>query len=579
MFELLRRYLGPFRALAVIGPVAKLIEATFDVITPLVIAYMIDAGVAARDMGAVARGGVALVVMTLVGYGFTLVDQRCAARTSQGVGTALRHDVMARVTSYSGRDLAAFGGPSLVARVTSDVNQVQLAIALGMRQLVRWPYLALGSLVAALLIDWQLGLVFLGSAIAVSLVFWLVMSRSVPYFARMQAGVDTMLRLARETLEGTRVVRAFRRVDYERARFDRVAQEQVRVSVASARVSSLLNPASMAILDAAIIAILWFGGVRVDAGDLTQGQVMAFVNYMIQTLAAIGYIANIMVIFTRASASATRIVEVLDHESSVVDGAGAVALDGMPALELVGVGLAYDEGGRALEGVSLALAPGETLGVIGGTGSGKTTLARLLGRSIDANEGTLYVCGADVRDWRLADLHQVVSVVPQVSSLMSGTIADNLRWRDASAGPDALWEALGAAQADDFVRELPNGLDTWVEAGGRNFSGGQRQRLCVARALVGNPRVLVLDSVTSALDTVTAARLREAVARLEPRPACVVISQRVADIVDCDQVLVLYHGAVAGLGTHNELMRSCRVYQDTVSSQDWSGNEGVSDHE
>lgn len=571
MTELLSRFLGPYRGKVVLAVTTKFVEVLFDLLTPVIVARMIDRGIANGDVGLVERYALLLVLFAALGYCFTLICQKMAALVSQGSGTDMRNAVFRRICSLSAADVDALGGDPLVTRVTNDVNQVQVAVALGIRQLVRWPLLAIGSIVAACLIDPSLGSILLGCMAVVCLVFWLVMSRSVPLFQRMQEGLERITLIVREALSGVRVIRAFRRESFESHRFHQASDEQTRSAVRAGTLGAVLNPATLIALDLGIVAILWSGSFRIQAGTLTQGEIVAFVNYMTQTLLAVAYVANLVVTFTRGAASGERVMQVLHREPSVTDGSATqLALPPAgkaPALELRGVGFSYADSSRpALDGVTLKVAEGGTLGIIGGTGSGKSSLANLLPRLYDATEGSVLVLGTDVREYPLAQLREVVSLVPQRASLVSGTIRSNLLWRKPQATDDELWEALWLAQAEDFVAQKQHGLDEPVEARGMNFSGGQRQRLTIARALVGHPRVLVLDDSASALDFATDARLRAALSTL-PETATVIISQRVSAVMGADQILVLDHGRQAGLGTHRELMSSCELYREIVESQ------------
>lgn len=570
MKRLLKRFLPPYRGRIALGVCFKLVEVVFDILNPLVVAYMIDRGVGGRDAGLVLRCGLLLVLFAAVGWSFTMVCQRMAAVVSQATGTDLRRALFEKVNELSAEDVDRFGTPSLVTRVTNDVNQIQVAVALGIRQLVRFPLIAVGAMVSALLIDWHLGVIFLACTPAIGLVFYLVMSRSVPYFRVMQRKLDKVSLVTREALSGVRVIRAFGREQAEKDRFSVAASDQAQTAIDVGRLSSVLNPATFLVMNLGIVCILWAGGIRVDAGELTQGQVMAFVNYMMQTLTSVAYIANLVVIFTRATASGQRIMEVLDCVPKVTDeGNRRLALSGgAPAISLTGVGFSY-EGAKvpALTGVTLELGRGQTLGVIGGTGSGKSTLARLLARLYDPTEGTVEVLGHDVAAYPFDQLREVVSIVPQQASLVSGTIRSNLSWRDEGATDEELWDALEAAQAADFVRAKPAGLDEVVEAGGRNFSGGQRQRLTIARALVGSPRICILDDSASALDFKTDARLRHALRERAGAMTSVVISQRVSSVMHADLICVLDHGRMVGLGTHEELLEGCPLYREIAESQ------------
>lgn len=583
MIELLRRFGGKFRRYMVIGPACKLIEVIFDLLTPLVIAQMIDKGIGAHNVSAVVHYGTVLAVMAVIGISFTLVCQKMAALTSQGMGTDIRGALYEHINKLSYAELDRFGTPSLITRITNDVNQVQLAVALGVRMLIRWPFLAVGSMCAALAIDLKLGIIFLICTPAIGLVFWVVMARCIPYYKQLQAKLDRIALICREGLSGARVVRAFVREDHERERFAQAADDQANTAIAVGKLSSILNPVTFLVMNLGVCAILWVGGIQVSVGELTQGQVMAFVNYMTQTLTSIVYVANLVVVFTKASASASRINEVLNCVPGITDeGNQPVALSKpgnvapVPALSLSHTSFSFGAGAaNAVNDVTLELPLGKTLGIIGGTGSGKSTLVSLIPRLYDTGVGSVSVMGADVRAWPLDQLRRVVATVPQRASLVSGTIRSNLTWRDESATDEELWAALDMAQASEFVRNKPQGLDAPVEAGGKNFSGGQRQRLTIARALVGSPQILIMDDSASALDFKTDAALRHAIRERSVRGAVagglplttVIVSQRVSTVRDADMICVLDHGSVAGLGTHDELYASCQLYREICQSQ------------
>ena len=586
MIELLRRFGGKYRRYMVIGPACKLIEVIFDLLTPLVIAQMIDKGIGAHDVSAVVHYGTVLAAMAVIGISFTLVCQKMAALTSQGMGTDIRGALYKHINKLSYAELDRFGTPSLITRITNDVNQVQLAVALGVRMLIRWPFLAVGSMVAALAIDLKLGMIFLICTPAIGLVFWFVMARCIPYYKQLQAKLDRIALICREGLSGARVVRAFVREGHERGRFAQAADDQARVAIAVGKLSSILNPVTFLVMNLGVCAILWVGGVQVNVGELTQGQVMAFVNYVTQTLTSIVYVANLVVVFTKASASASRLNEVLNCVPSITDeGNRPVALPEptamgnaapVPALNLSHASFSFGSGAaNAVNDVTLELPLGKTLGIIGGTGSGKSTLVSLIPRLYDTGVGSVSVMGADVRAWPLDQLRHVVATVPQRASLVSGTIRSNLTWRDESATDEELWAALDMAQASEFVRNKPQGLDAPVEAEGKNFSGGQRQRLTIARALVGSPQILIMDDSASALDFKTDAALRHAIRERSVRGAAaggiplttVIVSQRVSTVRDADMICVLDHGSVAGLGTHDELYASCQLYREICQSQ------------
>ncbi|WP_028264253.1 ABC transporter ATP-binding protein [Atopobium fossor] len=573
MRKLLQRFLRPYTSKAILGILTKMVEVIFEVLTPLVIARMIDYGVHTNDVDMVVRLGALLLVFAVVSYGFTLICQKCAALVSQGIGTDIRTTLYEHISQFSSGEMDRFGTPSLVTRITSDVNQVQVAVALGIRQVTRWPLLAFGSIVACISINWELGLVALISTPVVGLIFFYIMRAALTFYKTMQDKLDTISQITREALLGVRVIRAFRKDAYESKRFMVATQEQTRVAIGAGKLSSVLNPATFFVMYTAVLVILWIASNHVNTGNLTQGQVVAFVSYMTTTLISVSYLANLVIIFLRASASSIRILEVLETTLHVTSSTQkTVELNSeAPALCFnhvsFGYGDAIHEASLVLRDVGFTIQPGQTLGIIGGTGSGKSSLAQLLARLYDVTSGSIELFGSDIQSFSLQQLHELVSYVPQKASLISGTIRSNLQWRNPDATDEQLWNALALAQAKDFVAKKPKQLDSVVEAGGKNFSGGQRQRLTIARALVAMPRILVLDDAASALDYATEARLRLALHELRHRVTSVIISQRVSAVMQADAILVLDHGRVAGLGTHHELLHSCNIYQEICNSQ------------
>ncbi|MGI5895145.1 MAG: ABC transporter ATP-binding protein [Candidatus Merdivicinus sp.] len=566
----LRRFLGQFKKHIILGPLFKWTEAVLELLVPLVMARIIDQGVSNRDGSYVLWMGGLLVLIAAVSLGCALVCQYYASIASQGVGTNLRREMFEKINSLSHAELDRFGTHSLITHITNDVNQLQLAVAMLIRLVVRAPFLAIGAVVMAFTIDVQLSLIFVVAFPLIVLVLYLVMSRSVPFFQVMQKKLDRISLLTRENLEGARVIRAFSKQKTEMDRFSEASDDVADTAVRVGRLSALLNPLTMAIMNLAIIAILWFGGFQVNTGRLTQGEVVALVNYMNQILLALTVVANLVVIFTKASASAVRVNQVLEAESSVRETQRQPVQADLqaPFLEFSDVSFTYAGSGEpALSHISLALNRGETLGVIGGTGSGKSTFANLIPRFYDTTEGSVRICGHDVREYPFAQLRKMVSAVPQKAAVVSGTIAQNLRWRDENASEAELWTALGIAQAADFVEKLPRKLDSHVEQGGKNFSGGQKQRLTIARALVGKPELLILDDSSSALDFATDAALRKALRQNTEDMTVVLISQRASAVRRADRILVLDNGEMAGLGTHEELLENCPVYREICLSQ------------
>ena len=570
------RFLKQFKREVLIGPVFKLTEAVFELIVPLVMAQIIDVGIANGDRGYVLRMGGVMVLLGLVGLGCALICQYCAARASQGFGTVLRSEMFRHINTLSHGEIDQIGTPSLITRITNDVNQLQLAVAMLIRLVVRAPFLVIGATVMALLLDWKLACIFFVAAPLMALVLYLVMSRSIPFYRIIQKKLDRISLITRENLSGVRVIRAFSRQEKEKERFAQASEDQMSTSIAVGRISALLNPLTSAIINLAIAAVIWFGGFRVDAGGMTQGEVIAFVNYLNQILLAMIVVANLVVIFTKAAASATRVDEVLELHPSIVNRVSRPAqeVEGSPEIAFDAVSFAYpDAGAYSLSDISFTVARGQTLGIIGGTGCGKSTLVNLIPRFYEVSQGSLKVDGVDVRDYPMEQLRGKVGIVPQRAVLFSGTLRQNMQWRKQDATDEEIWQALETAQAASFVRKMPDGLDSVILQGGKNLSGGQKQRLTIARALVGEPEILILDDSASALDFATVAALRRAIAKFSAgrgnRMTTIIVSQRANTVRYADQIVVLDDGKAAGIGTHEQLLESCQTYREIY----WSQNE------
>lgn len=570
------RFLKQFKREVLIGPVFKLTEAVFELIVPLVMAQIIDVGIANGDRGYVLRMGGVMVLLGLVGLGCALICQYCAARASQGFGTVLRSEMFRHINTLSHGEIDQIGTPSLITRITNDVNQLQLAVAMLIRLVVRAPFLVIGATVMALLLDWKLACIFFVAAPLMALVLYLVMSRSIPFYRIIQKKLDRISLITRENLSGVRVIRAFSRQEKEKERFAQASEDQMSTSIAVGRISALLNPLTSAIINLAIAAVIWFGGFRVDAGGMTQGEVIAFVNYLNQILLAMIVVANLVVIFTKAAASATRVDEVLELHPSIVNRVSQPAqeVEGSPEIAFDAVSFAYpDAGAYSLSDISFTVARGQTLGIIGGTGCGKSTLVNLIPRFYEVSQGSIKVDGVDVRDYPMDQLRGKVGIVPQRAVLFSGTLRQNMQWRKQDATDEEIWQALETAQAASFVRKMPDGLDSVILQGGKNLSGGQKQRLTIARALVGEPEILILDDSASALDFATDAALRQAIAKFSAergnRMTTIIVSQRANTVRYADQIVVLDDGKAAGIGTHEQLLESCQTYREIY----WSQNE------
>lgn len=580
-------YLKKYRRHLTIGPSFKLTEAILELIIPLVVARMIDQGLTLHDRGLVVRNGLLGLLLAAIGLVCALVCQYTASLAAQGYGTDLRNALMEKILNLDQPTAEKLGSASLANRLTSDTVTLQLAVAMLIRLVVRAPFLSIGGLVMALLIDWQLALVFVAVLPLFGLVLYAVISRSVPLYRRLQQRLDELIRIFLESLDGSRVIRAFTREKEQAERFAASNRSVAAAARQAGQIGAWLNPATTLILNAAVIAILWLGGFRIETGRLTPGELIAMINYLGQILAALMVVANLVVLYTKAYAAARRVEEVLVAPYPVdfpaagsaevpgkMDGPagpaqGTWAASGLP-LVFDNVHFSYPQAGAPLfQGISFALTAGETLGIIGPTGAGKSTLAALLLRQYDVLAGEIRLSGRRLPEWPRSELLACLAWVPQKSILLTGTIAANLRLARPDATDADLWWALTIAQTADFVRQLPDQLASRVEQGGRNFSGGQRQRLAIARALVARPALLILDDCTSALDYATDAALRLALARdpLLRGLSCLVISQRVATIRQADRVLVLDDGQVVGFGTHDALLADNQTYQEIVQSQ------------
>lgn len=573
----LAKFLKRFRKEVIIGPIFKLTEAIFELIVPLVMAKIIDVGIANGDRAYVLKMGGVMVLLGLVGLGCALICQYCAARASQGFGTVLRSEMFAHINSLSHGEIDQIGTPSLITRITNDVNQLQLAVAMLIRLVVRAPFLVIGAAVMAVMLDWRLSLIFFIAGPLVALVLYLVMSRSVPFFKIIQRKLDRLSLITRENLSGVRVIRAFSRQEQEKKRFHEANTDQMETAISVGRISALLNPLTSAIVNLAIVAVVWFGGVRVQAGGMTQGEIIAFVNYLNQILVAMIVVANLVVIFTKAFASAARVNEVLEMHSSIVNKTNQPVqpvqpVQDSPKICFEQVRFCYPEAGAdALSDINLTIRRGQTVGIIGGTGCGKSTLVNLIPRFYEVSSGSIRVDGTDVRSYPIPQLRKKIGMVPQRAVLFSGTLRENMQWNKQDAGDEEIWQALRVAQAEEFVRKLPDGLDTRILQGGENLSGGQKQRLTIARALVGSPEILVLDDSASALDFATDAALRRAIADLDQEMTVLIVSQRANTVRYADQIVVLDDGKAVGIGTHEQLLESCEEYQEIY----WSQNERV----
>ena len=566
----LLRFLRGYRAVTVLGPFFKLLEAVGELIIPLVVAAIIDKGITAGDTAYVWKMGGVMLALGAAGLAFAVTAQYMAAKASQGFGTNLRGALYRHINRLSLSDTDRFGAAGLPTRINSDTIQAQVGVAMFIRLVLRSPFLVVGALVMAISISPKISIIFLIMAVIVSVILYIVMSRTSPYYRKIQNNLDEVSLLTRETLSGARVVRAFSNRENEERDFYESADSLKRKNVKATALAALLNPLTYAVINFAIIAVLYFGGKTVNAGGLSQGDVIALVNYLSQILLALVVTANLAVTFTKASASAGRINEVFETKPSIEETATEcpAPIEGSVALEFKNVSFAYYAGGReAVKNIDFTLNSGETLGVIGSTGSGKSTVANLIPRFYEATEGEILVNGVNVKNYPFADLRRKIGLVPQKAVLFSGTLRENLLFGNPNATDEELYAALEAAQSLDFVQKLPDGLNSKVSRGGRNFSGGQRQRLTVARALAAKPEILILDDSSSALDYATESKMRHAIEALPFSPAVILISQRAFSLMHANKILVLEDGGAAGYGSHEELLESCEVYKEICDSQ------------
>ena len=566
----LMRYIKGYEKQALLAPLFKMLEACFELFVPLVIASIIDTGIKNEDATFIWTRCGLLVLLAAIGLASSLTAQWFSAKAALGFGTALRKDLFRHIGTLSYSELDGIGTPTLVTRMTSDINQVQNGVNLTLRLLLRSPFIVIGALIMAFSISPKLTLLFIGVTIMVSLIIWAIMRVTVPIYHEAQNGLDRVTLLTRENYVGARVVRAFARQADELAAFVETNDHLKKLQFAAGRISALMNPLTYLVVNLAVVALLLRGGVEVDAGKLTQGEVIALINYMSQILLSLLRLADLVVSVTRALASGMRVNEILNTHTTMQDpGTAELSVnDAAEAAKFEHVTFTYkDAGAPSLTDITFTARPGETIGVIGGTGSGKSTLIDLVCRFYDADNGGVALFGHDVKQYSFAQLRRLVGVVPQQAVLFTGTIRDNMQWAAPGASDEEIWQALEIAQAAEFVRGKPGMLDALVETAGRNFSGGQRQRLTIARALVPKPKILILDDSASALDFATDAALRKAIKEETHGMTVFIVSQRAASVQRADHILVLDDGKLVGDAPHAELLRSCEVYKEICLSQ------------
>lgn len=567
-------YLKDYKKESILGPLFKLLEASFELIVPLVMAAIIDTGVAAGDRPYILKMCLVLVFLAVVGLICSITAQYFAAKAAVGCATGLRHALFAHIESLSFTEMDTVGSATLITRMTSDVNQVQNGVNLVLRLFLRSPFIVFGAMIMAFTINVKAALVFVVTIPLLSVVVFGIMLVSIPLYKKVQAALDKVLGITRENLTGSRVIRAFNKQEDEKKAFHEKNDTLTKVQLYVGKISALMNPLTYIIINGAIVVLIWTGALQVNSGVITQGEVVALVNYMSQILVELVKLANLIININKSVACGNRIQAIFEMEPSIKREA-IVSADkdesqaaNAPAVEFSHVGLEYAGAGEeALSDIDFVAARGETIGIIGGTGSGKTSVVNLIPRFYEATSGSVKVDGKDVRAYTLEELREKVGVVPQKAVLFKGTIRENLKWGNPSATEAELEEALTIAQAKEFVDEKEGGLDYHVEQGGRNLSGGQRQRLTIARAIVKKPEILILDDSASALDFATDAKLRAAIAGMSGQMTVFIVSQRAASMLNADKIVVLDDGQIVGLGTHEQLLEACEVYQEIYDSQ------------
>lgn len=571
------RYLRNYKLKSILGPLFKLTEACFELAVPLVMAKIIDVGIANGDSGYIIKMGAVLIVLGVLGLAASLTAQFFAARASLGFGTELRRDLFHHINTFSHKEIDKIGASTLVTRMTVDIDQTQTGINMLLRLFLRSPFIVIGAIIMACTVSFKLTAIFLVASLFLGSLIFAIMKTTVPLFKRIQKKLDKTTLMARENLSGVRVIRAFSRQESEEKEFKENADALFDLQVKAGKISALTNPCTFVLVYIAIIAIIWFGGVSVDSGSLTQGELIALISYMNQILLALLAVALLVTSLTRAQASAHRINEVFDIKPSISDEGNTTVPDvpSAPAVEFENVSFAYNDNEEySVKDISFTANRGETIGVIGGTGSGKSTLVSLIPRFYQCSSGSVKVCGSDVSKYPFAQLRGKIGYVPQKAELFRGTVRENLQYRKKDASDEEISAALDIAQALDFVTAEPEGLDHMIVGGGQNLSGGQRQRLTIARALIGDPEILILDDSASALDLATDAALRRAIAEKTDRMTVFIVSQRVSSIRHADKILVLDDGELVGTGTHEQLLESCPIYLEICNSQQYSDKRG-----
>ena len=564
----LLRFLKDYKKESILSPLFKLLEASFELLVPLVMAAIIDTGIGNKDGGFILKMCGILILLALVGLTCSITAQYFAAKAAVGFATKVRHALFDHIQKLSYTEMDTAGTDTMITRMTSDINQAQSGVNMVLRLFLRSPFIVFGAMIMAFTIDVKAALIFVVTIPVLSVVVFGIMIITIPLFRRVQASLDKVLGVTRENLTGSRVIRAFNKEQEEIADFDESNEKLTDVQLFVGKISALMNPLTYIIINVALVILIWTGAIQVNIGKISQGEVVALVNYMSQILVELVKLANLIITVTKAIACGNRVQSIFEMETSMVDGNGSKKEDTGYTVEFRNVSMRYKGAGAdTLTGIDFKAKPGDTIGIIGGTGSGKSSVVNLIPRFYDVTEGQVMVDGMDVRDYKITDLRDKIGIVPQKAVLFAGTVRSNLAWGKEDATEEEMQQALSVAQAAEVVDKKDGKLDAEVEQGEKNFSGGQKQRLTIARALVKQPEILIMDDSSSALDYATDAKLRQAIHNMPNRPTVFIVSQRAASIMYADKIIVLDDGTVAGAGTHEELLKDCSVYQEIYYSQ------------
>ena len=564
----LLRFLKDYKKESILSPLFKLLEASFELFVPLVMAAIIDTGIGNKDGGFILKMCGILILLAIVGLTCSITAQYFAAKAAVGFATKVRHALFDHIQKLSYTEMDTAGTDTMITRMTSDINQAQSGVNMVLRLFLRSPFIVFGAMIMAFTIDVKAALIFVVTIPVLSVVVFGIMIITIPLFRRVQASLDKVLGVTRENLTGSRVIRAFNKEQEEIADFDESNERLTDVQLFVGKISALMNPLTYIIINVALVILIWTGAIQVNIGKISQGEVVALVNYMSQILVELVKLANLIITVTKAIACGNRVQSIFEMETSMVDGNGSKKEDTGYTVEFRNVSMRYKGAGAdTLTGIDFKAKPGDTIGIIGGTGSGKSSVVNLIPRFYDVTEGQVMVDGMDVREYKITDLRDKIGIVPQKAVLFAGTVRSNLAWGKEDATEEEMQQALSVAQAAEVVDKKDGKLDAEVEQGGKNFSGGQKQRLTIARALVKQPKILIMDDSSSALDYATDAKLRQAIHNMPNRPTVFIVSQRAASIMYADKIIVLDDGTVAGTGTHEELLKDCSVYQEIYYSQ------------